>query len=800
MVGKMKINILLIVVFFLTLFLFADPPSTFDLRDVNGENFVTSVKSQSGGTCWTHGVMSAMEGNLLMTGAWANAGETGEPNLAEYHLDWWNGFNQHNNDDTDPPTGGGLVVHEGGDYRVTSAYLTRFEGAVRDIDGQSYSTPPDRYNSSYHYFYVPDIEWFVAGSDLSNIDTIKNKIMQEGVLGTCMCYDGSFISGYIHYQPPTSSLDPNHAIAIVGWDDDKVTQAPLDGAWLCKNSWGSGWGFSGYFWISYYDKHCCQHPEMGAISFQDVEPLAYENVYYHDYHGWRDTMTECTKVFNTFYAEDNELLEAVSFFTSEDSVNYVVKIYDNFESGILINELSSESGYIEYIGFHTIDLTTKVVLSQGNDFYIYLYLSNEEYPYDRTSDVPVLLGAQYRVIVESSANPAESYYYSGSGWHDFYDYNDPSGYNNTGNFCVKGLSIKGGLQVDPEEGFNSEGPYGGSFTPSSKAYELENKNDYQIDYEVTLYPEVDWLSFTGNISGILQPYETTELTVQINSNAETLSEGAHSTTIQFTNTTDHLGDTTREVTLAIGEPTLRYEWTLDSNPGWITEDQWAFGMPTGGGGEYGGPDPTSGNTGDYVYGYNLNGDYQNNLPERHLTSAAIDCTEMYNVHLKFWRWLGVEQPLYDHAYVKVSQDGSNWTTVWQNTDEVADYSWIQMDLDISEIADNQPTVYVRWTMGATDGGWRYCGWNIDDVQIFAVGGFPDKVQDLTITLNDPNIELNWTPVEGATTYKIYASTIPDGEFVDVTNDGILDGTTWTIQQLDAKKFYYVTALNERARK
>lgn len=94
-------------------------------------------------------------------------------------------------------------------------------------------------------------EWWTAGKKIKSwaktngIAAMKIVLEQGPLFGSMEVYT-SFIyyKGGIYHRLPGDELLGYHAISIVGLDEDK-------GAWLCRNSWGTGWGEQGYFWIVY---------------------------------------------------------------------------------------------------------------------------------------------------------------------------------------------------------------------------------------------------------------------------------------------------------------------------------------------------------------------------------------------------------------------------------------------------------------------------------------------------------------------------------------------------------------------
>jgi len=171
-----------------------------------------------------------------------------------------------------------------------------------------------------------------------------------------------------------------------------------------------------------------------------------------------------------------------------------------------------------------------------------------------------------------------------------------------------------------------------------------------------------------------------------------------------------------ELSFAVGSPaTFWFDDFESGSNGWThgmiaTQDDWQQGTPRGQAG-----DPSAAYSGIAVWGNDLggtgfNGAYQNNV-NNWLRSPIVDCTGRSGVHLRLQRWLTVEQGIYDQARIRV-----NGQQVWINpsNQDLLDTAWTAMDLDISAIADNNPSVRIEFSL-QTDGGLVYGGWNIDDV-------------------------------------------------------------------------------------
>jgi cathepsin L len=84
--------------------------------------------------------------------------------------------------------------------------------------------------------------------DRPSVNELKQALCRYGPLAVALqCTDAfkAYTGGVFNELTGPHVVAPiNHAVTMVGWDDDKD-------AWLIKNSWGTNWGEDGYVWIKY---------------------------------------------------------------------------------------------------------------------------------------------------------------------------------------------------------------------------------------------------------------------------------------------------------------------------------------------------------------------------------------------------------------------------------------------------------------------------------------------------------------------------------------------------------------------
>ena len=139
--------------------------------------------------------------------------------------------------------------------------------------------------------------------------------------------------------------------------------------------------------------------------------------------------------------------------------------------------------------------------------------------------------------------------------------------------CYENPGIAAGLLVSPSAGLQALGNIGGAFSPDSADYAVRNTSGQSIGWSATNTQNWLTLSSTG---GVLGPYQSAMVTASINAGANPLLTGTYSDVITFVNTTTGLGNTTRAVTLTVGDI------YVNVNAGWQAHDgrSWQTGYTT----------------------------------------------------------------------------------------------------------------------------------------------------------------------------------------------------------------------------
>lgn len=270
-----------------------------------------------------------------------------------------------------------LGQEEGGDYTMSMAYLLAWQGPVLEEDDPYGDGITNKYLEAVKH--VQEIQ-IIEGKDY---ETIKKMIFKYG--GVQSSFYASVLNENTgntrYYNADTNSYcyignaKPNHDIVIIGWDDNYSKEnfnADIegDGAFICRNSWGSDFGDNGNFYISYYDTNIGVH---NVVYTRVDKNDNYDKIYQSDLCGFVGQLGygEDTAYFaNVYTAESNEKLKAVGFYTTGVDTEYNVYVCNNFNDISSLNKRSNPilTGTVKNRGYYTVDLDNAVNLKEGEKF------------------------------------------------------------------------------------------------------------------------------------------------------------------------------------------------------------------------------------------------------------------------------------------------------------------------------------------------------------------------------------------------------------------------------------------------
>lgn len=222
---------------------------SWDWRNVLGRDWTTPIRDQGGcGSCVAFGTLAIVESNLeiFRKNPYLN------PNLSEADLFY---------------CGCGRCCSTGWSFGPALTYVR--DKGVPDEACFPYAAgnQPCKPCADRNKRIIKIQGWRM----ICNVSQAKDWISREGPVMTGMeVYDDFFSYRGGIYKHATGAFQGTHAIAVVGYND-------VDRYWICKNSWGTGWGEAGWFRIAYEEcgigtKFCFYTAEFPPLADDIIMP------------------------------------------------------------------------------------------------------------------------------------------------------------------------------------------------------------------------------------------------------------------------------------------------------------------------------------------------------------------------------------------------------------------------------------------------------------------------------------------------------------------------------------------------